>query len=278
MMKMTEDRAKIIELYQGGLSSLKIAKKMGLSLGAVTYTITHAGIARSNKQNSRKYSINHSFFKEIDTEEKAYWLGFIYADGYITARSTKQKCIGIAIKSDDRGHLEKINKSMESNYKINTYTSKNEYGECEYVRLLVTSDQLFDDLKSKGVIENKSLQLQFPSEEQVPSHLVRHFLRGYFDGDGSFSISPDNYHLPYNLKICGTREILKGFMNIIGNENKLEKRNKDDKNNWQLSVTKQSDVIRLATLMYDSATIYLDRKHERYQHLITQSSPVETQV
>ncbi len=73
---------------------------------------------RSNKQNSRKYSVNDDYFSIIDTEEKAYWLGFIFADGYISNKNGKR--VGITLKSSDRDHIIKFAKAISATYPVNT--------------------------------------------------------------------------------------------------------------------------------------------------------------
>lgn len=80
-----------MELYNSGLSTVKIGKMFGKHYSTVRNILINNGVKlRSNKINSRKYTINENYFKNIDTEEKAYWLGFIYADGYISNVGSKK--------------------------------------------------------------------------------------------------------------------------------------------------------------------------------------------
>src|SRR5699024_9205607 len=137
----------------------------------------------------QKYKINHNFFDEIDTEEKAYWLGFLYADGCVRE---DRGCFRLGLQARDVRHLEKFRESLDSNHTIKeTNKVTNEkiyYGNYIFIH----SKKLVKNLVEKGCFENKSLTLKFPSYDIVPKHLIYHFIRGYFDGDGSVSYTVRN--------------------------------------------------------------------------------------
>lgn len=256
---------KSIDLYKTGLSSIKVVKITGIGIGKLTSNLKKRGITRSNKVNSRKYDVNHNFFNKIDNEHKAYWLGFIYADGYISKRKQTDKKVGISLNVRDIEHLETFKKHINSTYPINTYKSKS-FGrvEIEYCRLLMSSDQLFDDLVSKGVFEKKTLILKFPDESIVPKELQNHFIRGYFDGDGSFKKSNDKF---YAFSLCGTKEFLLKCQEILGKQTKLEKRYKDNKNNYSFSIGGRLQTKKTGDYLYKDATVYLTRKYNRYKEM-----------
>ena len=254
---------KSIGLYQSGLSSIKVIEIPGVGIGKLTNNLKKRGLTRSNKINSRKYDINHDFFKKINNEHKAYWLGFIYADGYVSKRKETEKKLGIALSTKDINHLETFKKHINATYPINIYKSKSFGGvEIEYCRLLVSSNQLFDNLVAKGVFEKKTLILKFPDESIVPKKLQNHFMRGYFDGDGSFKKSNDGF---YAFSLCGTKEFLLKCQEILGKQTKLEKRHKDDKNNYSFSIGGRRQVKKVGDYLYQNATVYLERKYIRYK-------------
>jgi len=263
----------IIDMYQNGLSLQKIEQQTSIKIEKIRKIIHQIGIMRSNKENSRKYHINHDYFETIDTEHKAYWLGFIYADGYIAKRKGNQKCIGIALSRKDEDHIKNFLFDVDSNYVIRQYTGTTPDGkDFEYSRVIITSDKMFDDLLNKGVVEHKTLVLQFPSFEIVPKTLMHHFIRGYFDGDGSFSKCIEGYTLPYKVRICGTKEFLQGIENFIGIKGNYSKRHKDDKNNWTLEYSNKEDILQFANTIYEYCTICLNRKYQRYKEMLDQSS------
>ena len=126
--------------------------------------LQETGIEIVNRQNER--GTNHNTFEIIDTEEKAYWLGFLYADGCI---SKNQNIIQIALKRADKTHLEKFREFIgNTNNKI-TY-SKN----TKSYRFCFNSKKIKQDLIKLGCIPAKSLTLKFPTEKQIPKDLIRH--------------------------------------------------------------------------------------------------------
>jgi len=251
---------KSVELYNSGLSTLKVKEITGVSIGVLSRQLKKLDLIRSNKINSRKYTIDHTFFKKIDNEKKAYWLGFIYADGYVSRRKN-QKCLGIALHTKDEKHLRVFKKDINATYKINRYITTSFGVKTTFAKIFITSDQLFDDLVDKGVFEKKTLILKFPKDNIVPVELQNHFLRGYFDGDGSFSKSKDGF---YSFKLCGTKEFLIECQKILGVTTKLEKRKKDKKNNWSFAAGGRLQVKRVGNCLYKNSTVHLERKYKRY--------------
>lgn len=257
-------KSKIIDLYiNRNIPCSKIASEMNCSLCGIYDALKRWGIKTRNLSESHKvYSLNENYFEKIDNEEKAYWLGFIYADGYITGSK-----LGISLAKCDIDHLEKFLKCIESDCKIKTYKSKSIYGECEYCRVLLNSNKLVNDLKNKGVINNKSLKLTFPKENIIDISLYRHFIRGYFDGDGSLVLSKNSI----NFKFCGTKEFLEGLLDIFNKviydytyKKKLFKRHIDNKNNYYISYGGRIKTFKIMDYMYNNCTIYLNRKYNKY--------------
>ena len=263
----------IIEIYnneylENNKSTLELDKKYNTYKGYFLNKFYDLGLTlRSNKENSRKYTVNHSYFNNIDTPEKAYWLGFIFADGYISRRKDGHKYIGISLSSKDREHLEKFSNSIQSTYPIKIYESTSGYkvGN-EYCRILIRSDNMFDDLLNHGVLEHKSDILQPPNN--IPYEFIRYFILGYFDGDGSICIKNNKYP-HYSISICGTKEMLEFISkylidnNIIKKYNKLYRR-KEDCHVLQLSWGGNNIVNKILTFLYGDINVYLDRKYELY--------------
>ena len=128
------------------------------------------------------YSYDETFFEIINTEEKAYWLGFLYADGMVRVRKTGS---GIRLKLGvkDLSHIEKFKEVINSTHKITFRPQKGVGGAC--YEFSIYSNKLAKDLINKGCKPNKSLILTFP--EFLSKELLHHFIRGYFDGDGCVS-------------------------------------------------------------------------------------------
>lgn len=252
-----------IKLYEQGLSALKVAEMTGVKVGTLYKYLKKRGVTRSNKENSRRYDVDHDFFEVIDTEEKAYWLGFLYADGYIT-RNGSSKHVGLSLGLKDKGHVERFKAAVKATYEVKEIEG-NSYGKkIMYARLIIISDKMFDDLKSKGVVERKSLILTFPDSDILPKELEQHFIRGYFDGDGSWSYTGKRDDT-YRFKLQGTSEFLDGVHQRLNPwDSTVGKRWPDDKNSFSYEFGAVDEMIATGEYMYRDATIYLERKYKRY--------------
>ena len=112
------------ERYEGGISLTKLSKELGITRWNLTKKLKELGVKIVNNQNKLKF--DDTIFNSIDTEEKAYWLGFIYADGYI---SDNDKCIyknvfELSLNISDINHLYKFNKFTKhekDNVKFDSY-------------------------------------------------------------------------------------------------------------------------------------------------------------
>ena len=262
-----------------GYSLQKVADIYGLSIRTIYQNFKKHNLERrTNQENSRVYELNHRFFETIDTEEKAYWLGFMYADGYISKlKNSNTRKVGLSIGIEDRSHLEKFNKCLESNYPIREYTvgsSGYKIG-AKYCRLIIASPDMYGDLVRQGCVEHKTDVLKPP--EHIESHLIRHFIRGYVDGDGSITkANRKHYGYEYGLNIVGTDDMLTFIANNFlenGATTKplnLEKRKKEQSVSYiRYGGNNNSEI--LLDYLYKDSKIYLDRKYERYLELKLQN-------
>lgn len=270
-MKHNANEDLIVRLYDEGLSGVKIAEKLNIKTYQVYYILEKTKTKRrSNKVNSRIYTADYSYFEEIDTQEKAYWLGFIAADGYLVSDRNQ---VGITLSTLDKSHLEKFKLAISSDYPINDYVHDTTYKkDTAYSRIVITSEKMKSDLISHGILENKTLDLDFP---KLSKDLEMHFIRGYFDGDGSISktLSRSKLLNEYQIKITGTKALLQGILNSFKIPNaKLFERYYDGKDNYYTSIAGNVQVERLLDVMYKDSIIHLDRKYLRYLELKTQSS------
>jgi hypothetical protein len=133
--------------------------------------------------NKRTHNLNDSFFSELN-EKSAYWLGFLYADGYV---SKTENCIRITLSDKDENHLFKFKADIEAEspilYHMNRYSKQYRY--TRKARISIFSKQIKQDLSDLGCNSSKSLTCKFPD---LPQDMLPHFIRGYFDGDGSVYI------------------------------------------------------------------------------------------
>ncbi len=238
-------------------SLTQIGKKYGVKRQTLSKYLKERGHDVINYQN--RCRINENIFNVIDSEEKAYWLGFIFADGCISSEDYR---LEVNLSTKDLNHMLKLKTFLnyEEDIKISVV---NGFSVC---RLAVRNKNLWNQLNSKGCTPRKSLTLKFPNKNIFESEdLIRHFIRGYVDGDGSLGIYSRNNWLYEELSILGTEEFLTTLRTILTVSGYL--RNKSCKNyenkafvlmfsNWKARV--------IARFLYENATIYLDRKYNIY--------------
>ena len=239
--------------YKDHQSAYKVAEIYGVNHKTVYALMEHYGIKQEiGSQGARKVNLNHDYFEVIDTPEKAYWLGFIMADGCIYKGADKYSLrLQINLKSSDIEHLEKFQRAINSSYKIQV----KKVGNSETCILKINSTKFCKDLIKHGVTERKSIVCQYP---KIPEELNIHFIRGYFDGDGSFSKA--KHGLKFN--IVGGEDMLLKLQCLLPTEVQIYAiRNSDIKS---LETAKQESVQIIAKWLYESSNeeIRLERKYQ----------------
>lgn len=265
---------------------LRNAAKLFIETGCENTTISKvAEEAGLRKTALRKYletfypeiplsrvQFNKQAFDKIDTEEKAYWLGFLYADGSI---GSSRNSVELQLSSKDKEHLRKFSQFMKYNGEIKNKFNKKDKDENTYYescRITFTNKHLWDALNTKGCTPRKSLTLKFPDECLFESKsLIRHFIRGYFDGDGSLGIYDNKvdtyvYHDHCHLQVLGTENMLEGIAKHIGIPKKVHKKSPDKltKNDIYVLQYATKEAFLASFYMYYNANIYLDRKYVKY--------------
>jgi len=255
--KLTPFLSKIIEKYKKGLNTKEIAKEYGCNVKTVLSLLKLNNIElRKSSEFNRKYPINHNFFEVINTEEKAYFLGLLYADGCNHKNSTM---ISLGLSEKDKNILEKFTYLIQPTKPLLFRKSNNIKWANSYV-FIIQSKKISSDLTILGCVDNKTHNLKFPTKEQVPNHLISHFIRGYFDGDGSI-----NNGKKYHFSIVGTSDFIQGLQIIFKeklnfNITKPSIRNIDNINTVTLLKCGRKQSIKFGEWLYKDATIYLERK------------------
>lgn len=265
-MEFPEWIDKAIDMYNDELPYYKIARKLGVDRHNVAYYLKKKGCYPKGKNShfirnnvSRKYKLDESVFKKIETEEAAYWLGFLYADGCVNKVSN---CIEITLQDKDIESLEKFNKFLCSSKQI----EKKNKGNYELSRVSVYSLKMKNDLIELGCIPEKSKKLTFPNYNQVPRRLMCHFIRGYFDGDGHVSRHvQSNGKISYGAEILGTKEFLEGLCSEINIQTKLHSF-KHSPTTYRICLNgKNKDIFY--DFIYSNSNIDIKRKHDKFIEL-----------
>lgn len=232
------------------------------------YNVSHTSIVNNLKRLNisvnrypKKIQFNEHIFDVIDTEEKAYWLGFFSADGYVC---TRYNTVGIALSSVDKTHVQKFAKFLgcESNVKLKKNKCSSAYL-CE-----IGNAHLKQTLKSYGFDEQKSISLKFPNDFIfADKSLIRHFLRGHFDGDGCITFGKyfrkrtNDYRFHKRISVVGTYAFIESWREFFKLwDNSIQK----DGNCYSISTeTKAQEILEY---LYKDATIYLERKYILYKN------------
>jgi hypothetical protein len=196
--------------------------------------------------------MNKNYFEIIDSEIKAYLLGYLVADGNISKKTNR---ICFCINKNDKSILELFKKELNSENLVRDYTTFDKRTKKYYYSSVfqVSSKKIKEDLKNLGVCENKSMLFK---NVNIPKELFRHFLRGMMDGDGS--ISKDKCNL------ISSKEFLEYLnYNYFNNKIYLEEMTKN-LNTWKLHLQSYSTILDFLNYIYKDSTVYLDRKYQKY--------------
>lgn len=242
----------IVRRYTEGETVESISNDLSVSHKTINVRLIESGVSlREQGEYQRQHFFNDDFFEIIDTERKAYWLGFMFADGNVSSR---MKDVSISLKESDTNHLikfgedigykgkgivTKIKQSLDS-YSANLF----------YAKVSLRSSKMALDLVSKGCIPNKSLDLQPPIS--LPKSLERHFIRGIVDGDGYISGSG-----LASLEIVGAYDLL-----VWINERMDGNPIRPHKSIWRIRLSGKK-AVEYMSYLYKDAEVYLDRKEER---------------
>lgn len=250
-----EQVAYIIDKYLNENYTLKqLGREFGCNYGTIRHVLNQHGItSRGNKQG---YPRDEFYFSEIDTPTKAYWLGFLYADGYVHPKTTE-----ISINITDKEHVEKFQKAIKAvNHKITTTIDDRWKNAKPLYQFSIKDKQLHQDLIKWGCIPQKSLKLdKFPN---IPYDYIPHFLRGYFDGNGSLHYSKGTNN--FRVSFVGTKAFLQNIKEYFNLNVSIAK--KVNSNIYQLQIAGRKQVVRILNILYKDSIEEnrLDRKYQSY--------------
>jgi len=197
----------------------------------------------------RKYNFNLSFFKEIDTQEKAYWLGVLFADGNINTSRNR-----VTLSSIDKEMIWYLKRSLGKTAPIKSLPPNGMHRRRYYLDLC--SKEMMDDLIRHGCGPRKTFVILPPV---LDPELVRHFIRGLWDGDGTVDKNGKN------TSVAGTKSILEWIRDVLHRELGLFLRKiRPRPGCYILDYGGAITMDKLRTYLYKDATIFLPRKRDRF--------------
>lgn len=255
----SKEKEDIIEYYKNTLSIKKTSELFKRKPDTISKLLERCNIKEYNKK-IIKTSCNEDYFESIDTEDKAYFLGLLMADGCNTKKN-------ITISSIDIDILYKFKEFSSFTGKIYKYQPKEEATAKKlFGVMMIPSIKWCNDLSKLGVVPNKTHKTYFPT---IPKNLERHFIRGVFDGDGCIGLYKTGNH----FSILGNDLLINSINNIFYEECNVTKKelyysNSKNKNIVYLQYNRKKDLIKILNFLYKDSTIYLDRKFKKAVEII----------
>ncbi|MFR4451602.1 MAG: LAGLIDADG family homing endonuclease [Ruminococcus sp.] len=255
---------RIVHMYENGMTTTTIGNEYVISHHAIRRLLMKNNIPIRSRSDYREYNIDQHYFDNVDTPNKAYILGFLFADG---SNCMSKYTVTMSLQEDDRDILEKIRLEMHnerplefidySNKHDGGYNYKNQY------RLLMFSTQLCQSLNNIGMVPNKSLTLEFPD---INPSFYSHFIRGYFDGDGCVTHNiPNKTRLVtitstenFCLKL---QHIVQEILGITGTIVDASNHNGITK---VYTIGSIPNIKKFLDFLYADAELFLERKYQRY--------------
>ncbi len=232
------------------------------------------------KNGTSKRELRHDFFKNIDTEIQAYLLGFHAADGSI---NEERNTLRIKLTKTDSEIVnlfqefispEAYTRDVEG---FNTIIREKEVFTKTAYEINITSKILTTDVINLGYGPNKTYsELKLPN---IKEDLIRHFIRGYFDGDGSFiggvrkpnpKNREKNYRVSSKFEIDSkNKNILQEIYNYLMENNincNIQYVTRDDM--YRLTSSSKENVAKFFHFLYDDSNFYLKRKFDKFNYYV----------
>lgn len=267
--KYTAEEQKFIKDNYLTMSYADIAQELHLDVENVrAWALQHLGA-------KRRRDFNRQYFKNITTPNQAYWLGFIFADGWIT-RNDRNYELGIELQASDIDHLQKFSTELNNAFPITRLHNEKlipgntKISITDSCIIRVYSKDIVEDLIQHNVVERKTLSDKFPKIENY----FFDFLRGYFDGDGCVYVSRDNKIIQAHIT-SAQKPILKYIQNKLSEYNINSAIYQEKERKYRIYIN-GNYACEFFKLLYKDSTPQnrLKRKYEKYMTYI-QSLPAE---
>ena len=241
----------VINMYDNGLNANQISKNINKSF----YTVKSILVKHRNPSFKKYNNGNMQYFDIINSDAKAYLLGFIAADGCIT-KSRNSIGLTITIHKKDKIVLDKLKEELCSENPIKELKRDN------LVRFVLYNKELTESLAKVGIYERKSLSMD-NIIKNIPEEYRSSFIRGYFDGDGSFTYQ-EKYNRGY-VQIRGTKELLIGIVDSLNIESYSISEYDSIPN---LSIGSKKQIKKFFDSIYKNSSIHLDRKYNKMEYFV----------
>lgn len=288
-----EEVEKLLYCAKNYTSYAEISKIMGRSVNAITYKLYELHIHIKEKSiiekslYRRAYSVDDNYFETIDSQKKAYWLGWLITDGYVISEiNTKRNGvnnvnhIGLHLQKTDYSVLEELKTELKASYPISTrkrsvreIKNGKTINSNESCTLEFSSAKMVQDLAKYGIHQNKTYDVVFPKE--LDSKYYPGFIAGVISGDGCINIKL-NHGKTYLLRciIAGTLDLIDNIKNILVKEigvnpDKKITKNKDSKCLYTLELN-QTETIALYYWLQKNGISLMERKNRVIEEFLNE--------
>ncbi len=262
--KFTEDEiADIRNKYESNKYTIsQLSKEYNVDTNTLSFIIRKNEISKPNNNFVNKF-INEDYFEVIDSPLKAYWIGFLFADGNVRNIQNTTYQIRFGLKKDDVETIIKFKNDLNLDAKIEYDNRGNGYCSIGFV-----SKKMFDDLKQYNIVPNKTYEIDSLKLEFIPDKYRVDFVRGLFDGDGCITYDEEGKDVTLHFTSY-SKNITMQIQQIIDKMIKKNKSNKIFKTNaWHCAWRGKQQVLKIMDkLYYENCERYLERKRDKYLNL-----------
>lgn len=264
---------KWLEKEYNKYGSSTIANKLGINDATIMYWLKKFNIKTRTRSESlkitqnRKGLVNREYFKTIDTEEKAYWLGFLIADGSLNKKKYGYHT-SFELSIQDKSVVEKF--AEDISYKGKIYLTNTR------ARLSISDTIFSSELLKYGFSNQKTFNEKFPDKEIIDKSLIKYFILGYFDGDGSimFYKEKNRVRARFHL-VCGNRNFLEKIKEVLEengikfSKKSLHKKYTGCKDVYELESSSLENIVKIADYFYFNNIYFsMNRKKDKFKEII----------
>lgn len=256
-----EEVEQMYELYKKGFRLPQIADMYGID----RHTIGRAFKKNGFVTNRKTYHCDEYYFDNVNTQDKAYIIGLLWADG---CNQLERGKVTIQLQERDQKILEQIkNVSCNERPLYKTELNNKNPNWQNSIRLTWQSRHISEVLNDYGMVPRKSLVLEFPA--WLDESLYPHFIRGYMDGDGSIYYSQQRN--VFRASMIGTKmfvDIVKDICKKVGVKTSLYHKKGHNDITYNLYTTSNSGTFTFLKWIYKDANLKLERKYNKYQQAL----------
>jgi len=255
----------IINLYDSHISCKEIGKQFNCSKQTINKLLKNNNILIKDCSHAQqKYQINENIFENIDSHEKAYWLGMLAGDGWVTNKNE----LGLSLQIKDKNHIYKFRDFLQSNHPINIIYNrpKKDGSPSISYSLVINNKKIVNDLQQYGIKPNKTLHMSFPN---LPEELLPNYMLGLIDSDGCFCLKSkyNNKDIKLlNFSFVGPKEFVEKFQQILIQKCDISVTKLDIRKNTNfiriVNYGGYKNIYKIVKFLYSKPIVYMFRKHK----------------